>query len=66
MEGYYEVPSGGSEGPKRHDLFVVNLATVDQPQDSIDLSSTKVRYFDMLNNNYGGGLKEAPWPNGLV
>ena len=61
MEGYWE----GADG-KRNDLFVVNLNTVDQPQEGIDLKETKIRYFDMLNNNYEGGLKDTPWPGGLV
>ena len=60
MEGYWE----GADG--RHDLMVVNLATVDQPQDGVDLANTKIMYYDMLHDNYGGGLKETPWPNGLV
>ncbi|KAF2720414.1 hypothetical protein K431DRAFT_285890 [Polychaeton citri CBS 116435] len=60
MEGSY--PHGGKE----HELFAVNLATVDQPQEGIDLSQTKIRYFDMLRENYAGGLKDTPWPNGLL
>ena len=61
MEGYWE----GADG-SRHDLFVVNLNTVDQPQEGVDLSLTKIGYVDMLHDNFTGGVKDTPWPNGLV
>ncbi|GIZ37333.1 hypothetical protein CKM354_000078300 [Cercospora kikuchii] len=59
QEGYYEW-----EG-QRHDFFSVNLATVDQPQDGVDLSETKIRYEDGLHDNWAAGSREKPWPNGL-
>ena len=59
MEGFYE-----SNG-KRNNLFVVNLSSVDQPQDGVDLSQVKLSYFDLLNDNFAGSLKEKPWPYGL-
>ncbi|KAM3421563.1 hypothetical protein BST61_g1950 [Cercospora zeina] len=60
QEGYYEW-----EG-QRHDFFAVNLATVDQPQDGIDLSETKIRYEDGFHDNWAAGLRDQPWPNGLL
>jgi hypothetical protein len=60
MEGYYEVQGN------KHDLFMVNACTIDQPQDGVDLSKMKIMYFDMLTNNMTGGLKEQPWPHGLI
>lgn len=60
MEGYYEY-----DGHKI-DLMMVNLATVDQPQEGVDLSETTIKYFDGLHDNFGAGLRDSPWPNGLL
>ena len=60
MEGYFEI--AGQQYP----MFAINLAGVDQPQEGIDLSQAKIKYFDMLHENFAGGLKDEPWPNGLV
>jgi hypothetical protein len=59
--------AGGSyeyEGTK-HDFFTINLATVDQPQEGVDLSKVKVQYCDGLHDNWFAGLKDVPWPGGL-
>lgn len=58
-EGWYEF------GGEKHNFFSVNLATIDQPQDGIDLSETKIKYCDGLNNNWFAGLKDEPWSGGL-
>lgn len=46
--------------------FSVNLSSVDQPQEGIDLSEVKIGYFDGLNGNFQAGLKDQPWKGGLV
>lgn len=51
---------------KRVDAFMINLATIDQPQEGVDLSETKVKYWDGLRDNFAEGLREVPWPNGLL
>ncbi|KAK3709699.1 hypothetical protein LTR37_010726 [Vermiconidia calcicola] len=60
MEGYFLVNG------HRQDIFSVNLATVDQPQEGVDLSLAKISYFDALNDNFEAGASDKPWPNGLV
>ena len=60
MEGYYEFDG------KRMDIFAVNLASVDQPQDGIDMSEVKISYFDGLHKNFYAGLTDSPWPCGLL
>lgn len=60
MEGFYE-----HEG-QRHEFFIVNLPTVDQPQDGVDLSLTKITYWDGLRDNFQAGRQDGPFPNGLV
>lgn len=60
MEGYYEANG------YRSDIFAVNLRSVDQPQEGVDLRDVKVQYFDMLHNNFGGGLADKPWEGGLL
>lgn len=49
-----------------HRFFSVNVTTIDQPQDGFDLSRLKIRYVDGLNNNWGAGPKDVPWPGGAV
>jgi hypothetical protein len=48
------------------DLFIVNLCTADQPQEGLELSKVKLRYWDGLNDNFAAGPKDEPWPSGLV
>ena len=59
FRGYFEMHD------QRVNLFVVNIATVDQPQEDFDLNQVKIQYRDLLHGNYAGGLKDAPWPGGL-
>jgi len=46
QEGEYEY-----EGTK-HAFFSVNAATLDQPQERVDLSKVKIGYWDGLSNNW--------------
>jgi hypothetical protein len=59
MEGYLEFNGHKAE------VFAINLGTVDQPQGDVDLSKTKMRYFDMLHDNIAGGAADKPWACGL-
>lgn len=52
----------GTEYP----YFSVNLATLDQPQEGLDLSEWKMEYYDGLHDNWMGGAKDAPWTGGLI
>lgn len=47
-------------------FFVVNLCTADQPQEGLELSKVKLRYWDGLNDNFAAGPKDEPWLGGLV
>jgi hypothetical protein len=46
--------------------FVVNLGTVDQPQEGLELSQVKIKYWDGLNDNFAAGTRDEPWLGGLV
>ena len=61
MNGYYDIPNAG-----RRDMFVVNIATVDQPQAAFDLNNVKIEYYDGLNGNQMAGTADKPFPGGLV
>ncbi|EME83484.1 uncharacterized protein MYCFIDRAFT_81662 [Pseudocercospora fijiensis CIRAD86] len=61
MEGYFE-----HEGMK-FDVFAVNLASVDQPQDGIDLKDVKIKYFGELEaKGKGMETRDEPWEHGLL
>ena len=51
---------------QNYSVFTVNLASVDQPQEGVDLSVLKFKYWDGLHNNFHLGLKDEPWPSGLL
>jgi hypothetical protein len=44
----------------------VNILTLDQPQEGLELSEWKIEYWDGRADNWAGGKKERPWPSGLV
>jgi len=48
----------------KHDAFSINLLTLDQPQDGLDLSKFKVGYIDGKHDNWMAGLQDTPWPEG--
>ncbi|PPJ56030.1 hypothetical protein CBER1_03399 [Cercospora berteroae] len=52
-------------GDQMVDLFTVNALTIDQPQEGLDLSETKIEYVDMLHDNFMAGTRDVPWPGGL-
>jgi hypothetical protein len=60
MDGYHENEKG-----ERSSFFLVNLRTIDQPQEGIDLSEVKIKYLDMLHDNFQAGKKDTPWSGGL-
>lgn len=53
------------EGQVVH-FFSVNIVTLDQPQEGLDLSVFKIEYWDGRNNNWQAGKKESPWSGGIV
>ena len=59
LKGYFE------HGGHRTDLFWINIATVDQPQEGVELSKVRLRYTDLSHDNFSGGAKDGPWPGGL-
>jgi hypothetical protein len=59
-EGKYE-----SEGAV-HEFFTINILTLDQPQEGLDLNEFKIQYWDGRNDNWYGGMKDVPWPGGCV
>jgi hypothetical protein len=64
-EEQLEEEDDGEEG-EIVDFFSINLGTLDQPQEGLDLSLFKMEYYDGRNNNWMGGRREAPWSGGLV
>lgn len=46
-------------------FFNINLASLDQPQEGVNLSKVTLGYCDGLNDNQAAGLKDAPWAGGL-
>ena len=59
-EGNYEYMG------QKHEIFSVNLLTVDQPQEGIDLSKFKIKYVDGLHDNWMAGAKDQPWSGGCI
>ncbi|OQO14020.1 hypothetical protein B0A48_00895 [Cryoendolithus antarcticus] len=59
MEGYYEYAG------TKHELNVINLATIDQPQEGVDLSKVKPTYSNMLNGQ-PGPPGDVPFPHGMI
>lgn len=58
MEGEYEAFG------EKHDAFTINLLTLDQPQEDLDLSKFKIGYCDGKHDNWMAGLRDTPWPEG--
>ena len=48
------------------DFFALNLVTLDQPQEGLDLSVFRIQYWDGRRDNWKSGCKEEPWPGGIV
>jgi hypothetical protein len=46
--------------------FGINLVTLDQPQEGLDLSIFKIRYYSGRNDAFYLGLKDTPYPGGCV
>ena len=58
--GFYEF-----EGQKV-DFFSVNLATVDQPQEGVELAVFKMEYWDGRQDAWQRGKKGSPYESGLL
>ena len=64
-----EAPKEGAEQPKEGEVvefFSVNLVTLDQPQEGLDLSVFRIEYWDGRNDNWMAGKSDVPWPGGIV
>ncbi|KAK2761367.1 hypothetical protein FQN54_001889 [Arachnomyces sp. PD_36] len=48
-----------------HDIFNMNLVTIDQPQEGIELSKWKIQYYDGRTDNFSAGTRDVPWPSGI-
>ena len=48
------------------DFFVLNASSIDQPQEGVELSKSKLQYFDALHDNFMAGTKDTPWEGGLI
>ena len=55
----------GGEGEKVH-FFAINVGTLDQPQEGLDMSVFRMEYWDGRNDNWMGGPRDVPWVGGLV
>ena len=48
------------------DFFALNLVTLDQPQEGLDLSVFRIQYWDGRRDLWMNGCKQVPWPGGIV
>lgn len=48
------------------DFVTVNLSTLDQPQEGLELSEWKYEYVDGRTGNFAAGPKPEPWKSGLI
>lgn len=48
------------------DFFTLNILTLDQPQDGLDLQNWEIEYWDGRNDNWMTGKKDKPWSGGCV
>jgi hypothetical protein len=46
-------------------FFSVNVTTLDQPQEGLDLSTFTVKYVSGRDDNWMAGLKDTPYPGGI-
>jgi hypothetical protein len=46
--------------------FGINAVTLDQPQEGLDLSEFKIKYWDGKNDNWMAGMKEVPYSGGCL
>lgn len=53
------------EGVK-HPFFTINILTLDQPQQGLELSDFKISYSDGKNDNWIAGFRDTPWPGGCI
>jgi hypothetical protein len=51
---------------KPFDFFSLNAATLDQPQEGLDLTTAKVTYYNGLDNAWLDGPKDQPWHSAFV
>lgn len=49
-----------------HAFFTVNILTLDQPQEGLDLSTVKMDYYDGKNDNWAAGGSQKPYPGGAI
>lgn len=49
-----------------YSFFTVNLATIAQPQEGIDLSKVVIEYVDGLHDRQSAGKRGTPWEGGLL
>jgi len=67
--GVHVVGEGAFEWKgQMHEFFQINLVTLDQPQEGLDLSQFKMRYVDGRNNKWDvvRGHEEGPHSGGVV
>ena len=67
--GKYTMPAtegeAGEDG-KVIDFFGINIVTLDQPQEGLDLSIFRIEYWDGRHDNWMAGKQDTPWPGGIV
>lgn len=53
-------------GEQEVKFFSVNMITLDQPQEGLELSNWKIEYYDGRTDNWQAGLRNTPWPGGCI
>lgn len=61
-----EAGDDDAKGGQVVEFFGINIVTVDQPQEGIDLSVFRIEYWDGRHDNWMAGKKDTPWPGGIV
>ncbi|MCJ1443508.1 MAG: hypothetical protein MMC23_004006 [Stictis urceolatum] len=56
VDGFYELMG------KRIDVFSLNVMTLDQPQEGIELSQAGFEYWDRKGEGWKQGPQTRPWP----
>jgi hypothetical protein len=49
-----------------HHFFTINILTLDQPQEGLDLSKFKIRYSEGRSGNWTLEQRDQPYPGGAI
>lgn len=50
----------------QHQFFTINILTLDQPQEGLELSKFRINYGDGRTDNWAAGPSDKPYPGGCI